>query len=218
MTARPQYTTLTAGDSHPLHKGLLQDAHSQLVTDQAGPFTEKELAEHRRIRAVFWAEPDFPRTDYLTNSLQTSIAACAKVGSKTLIGFLAANGADEAGWESHCGKIPCASTASYLVVDTPLHVAVAVEDVTILQFLLSCGHKPDIFPRGLVTRCMNAVMSTITRTNPWLRGFDILALHSDLTLRTPIFGCQILHHAVGTSNLDVTKHVLTAMGGLQVIN
>ncbi|KAI9826486.1 MAG: hypothetical protein M1819_007335 [Sarea resinae] len=211
VRGRPPKMTMAAGCSLPPRTEVLK----QVEIDQTASITEDELQERRQSRSRFWAEPNFPRTDYPVNSPLTAISACVKVGAHSLIESLAAKGADEAAWQSRYDHFPPETTPSYLAVETPLHVAVEREDESMLRFLLDRHHKPDIFPLVLVTRCLNATMATIAKTSPWLHGFDILTPHSNLTLRTPIFGCHILHLAVATLDLDLLRHVLGAFDNFQ---
>ena len=212
IRGRPTFLTLSAGDALPARENLLKKISTHAATDRNVPFTEEELAKRRLGRSRFWAERDFPRTDYPTNNPISSIAACAKVGNKGLVEALVNGGADEAGWISQCDQLPPNPTPSYLAVDTPLHLAVENEDEEITQLLLARGHKPDLFPLALMTRALSAIMFTIAKQSPWLHGFNLLALHSDLSLRTPLFGCHILHFAVATLNLSTLQHVLATVG------
>src|SRR6266498_997866 len=86
-----------------------------------------------------------------------------------------------------------------------------------VQFLINCQCKSNISPPALPTRSINAVMFTITKSTPWLRGFDLLGPHSNLSLRTPIFGCHILHSAVATFDFVLFNYVIPMMGGLKSI-
>jgi len=87
-----------------------------------------------------------------------------------------------------------------------------------VQFLLNCGHKPDIFfSLPLVTRCVIAVMSTITRMTqpPWLSQVWHASTSGQAnTLHYPYSAVIFFHFVVATLNLDLTKHVLAAMGWL----
>ena len=212
IRGRPNFMTLSAGNTLPVRETVLKKTGTHTATDSNVPFTEEELAKRRLGRSRFWAELDFPRTDYPTNNPISSIAACAKVGNKGLIESLVNGGADEAGWISQCDQVPPNPTSSYLAVDTPLHLAVENEDEEMSQYLLNRGHKPDLFPLALMTRALSAIMFTIAKQSPWLHGFDLLAPHSDLNLRTPLFGCHILHFAVATLNLSLLQHVLATVG------
>lgn len=218
IRGRPPNITFSAGGTLPPRGKILRSIEDQLSSDQTMPLMDGEIAHRRQGRARFWSEPDFPRTDYPTNNPLTSISASVKAGNQGLIAFLAGHGAEEAGWKRQFDRIPVDALPSCLAVDPPLHLAVENEDEAMLHFLLSRHHNPSVFPLAIVTRCVNAVMSTVTKLDPWLRGFDILAPYSDLALRTPIFGCHLLHFAVATLNINLLKHVLTALGGSQALN
>lgn len=103
--------------------------------------------------------------------------------------------------------------SSYFVVESPMLASIKSENKSALQFLLDRGHKPDMVPMVLVTRCMSPLMATLAKRNPWFEGFDLLAPHADLSLLTPILRCHLLHFAVATLDLALIKHVVNTMGG-----
>lgn len=205
--------THTGGEFLRSRNDTLRTIDASLSANQMAPITKEELDLRRGRRSRFWAEPDFPRTDYPTNNPISSISACAKTGATSLIQLLSERGADEAAWKTQYDSVPQNAGPSYLAVDPPLHVAVEAEDEDMLVYLLERGHKPDIFPLALVTRCRNALMLTLTKSPPWLRGFDILASSgSNVDLRTPIFGCHLLHLAIATLDIELLQYVLVTIG------
>ncbi|KAL1875479.1 hypothetical protein VTK73DRAFT_10029 [Phialemonium thermophilum] len=81
------------------------------------------------------------------------------------------------------------------MMDSPLLVAVRVQDHHAVRFLLDRGHKPDAFPL------------------PSPEALDLLLPHANVSLRTPMFGCHLLQFAVAMLARVVVKRVLEAMGG-----
>lgn len=184
IRGRPPSLTFTGGAYLQTRNKELSTVDPVLAANQSAPITQTELALRRQRRLRFWAEPDFPRTDYPTKNPITSTTACAKMGYKSFLQSLAEHGADEYAWKTHYSSIPENAPPSYLAVKTPLQAAVEAEDEEMVTHLIGRHHKPDIFPLVLITRCINPVMLSITQSPVWLRGFDILAPHSDLELRT----------------------------------
>lgn len=220
LRGRKAEDTWTAGCYLRDRDQALEDvAPSRFVSDPVAPLTEQDEEEEevqgrRRARARFWAEHVFPRTDFPTNNPASSLSAAIEAGNLAIYAYLVAHGADETAWMDgdRYHVIAGDELPSYFVVESPLHVAVRTENREALQFLLDRGHKPDVFPMVLVTRCLNAVMATLA-AKPWLEGFDLLAPHADLSLVTPIFRCHVLHFAVASLDLDAVKHVVNALGG-----
>ena len=138
------------------------------------------------------------------------------MGTKALIEMLVASRADIAGWISPCDQMPTNVMPLYLGLETPLHMAVEAEDERMLQFLPYRHHKPDIFLPALETRPINAIIFTLTKRSLWHFGFNLLATYSGLKLRTPLFGCHILHFAVAALDLNLLQHTIDA-GDPQVI-
>jgi hypothetical protein len=188
---------------------------SLLAADPTADLTEAELQKRRKSRSRFWAEVDFPRTDYPINNPTSSLSAAIEVANTRIYAYLAANGADEDAWTDSQKYHLLADDLppSYFAIESPLFIAIMTENRDALQFLLERRHKPDIFPMVLATRCLNPIMTTIAKPNPWLDGFDLLAPHADLSLLTPIFRCHLLHFATATHDLSLIKHVVSALGG-----
>ena len=187
----------------------------QLRTDQAAPISETELEARRKSRCRFWAEPRFPRSNWPTNNPPHPLSAAIECGDTAIYEYLVDHGSDESAWLDIRKYAPLDDDlpASYFVVQSPMLTCIKNEDKSALQFLLDRKHRPDIFPMVLVTRCMNPLMVTLSKRNPWLEGFDMLAPRADLSLLTPIFQCHLLHFAVATLNLPLIQHVIDTIGG-----
>ncbi|KAJ5745900.1 hypothetical protein N7520_011082 [Penicillium odoratum] len=187
----------------------------QLRTDQAVPLLEGELEVRHKSRCRFWAESSFPRIDWPTNNPPHPLSVAIEAGNMEIYKYLVDHGSDESAWVDTQKYVSVADDlpTSYFVVQSPLLTSIKNEDISAVRFLLDRGHRPDTFPMVLVTRCMNSVMATLAKRNPWLEGFDLLAPHADLSLLTPIFQCHLLHFAVATLDLSLIRHVIDTMGG-----
>ncbi|KAJ9302283.1 hypothetical protein DTO271G3_1149 [Paecilomyces variotii] len=183
--------------------------------NQEAPISEDELQHRSKSRSRFWAEPDFPQTYYPANSPPHALSVAMKTSNTAIYEYLLDHGSDENAWIETRKYAPLSDDlpSSYFAVESPLLSSIKNEDKSAVQFLLDRGHKPDIFPMVLVTRCMNPPMYTVANGKPWLDGFDLLAPYADLSLLTPIFRCHLLHFAVATLDLEVIQHVIDTMGG-----
>lgn len=187
----------------------------QFRANQTATISEAELEYRRKSRCRFWAEPNFPRSDYPTNNPSHALSAAIKTGNMAIYEYLVGHGADESAWIDARKYVPLTDDlpASYFVVESPMLSSIKTENKSAVQFLLDRGHKVDTFPMVLVTRCMSPLMATLAKHNPWLEGFDLLAPHADLSLLTPIFRCHLLHFAVATLDLALIQHVVNTIGG-----
>lgn len=187
----------------------------QIRANQAAAISEAELECRRKSRCRFWAEPTFPVSDFPTNNPPHALSAAIKTGNTAIYEYLVGHVSDESAWIDARKYAPLTDElpASYFVVESPMLASINSENKTAVQFLLDRGHKPDIFPMVLVTRCMNPLMATLAKRNPWLEGFNLLAPHADLSLLTPIFQCHLLHFAVATLDLPLIQHVVNTIGG-----
>ncbi|KAK6216102.1 hypothetical protein LQW54_003878 [Pestalotiopsis sp. IQ-011] len=189
---------------------LLKGSKSSPIGRQMADLTDAELQQRRGGRARFWAEVDFPRTDYPTNNPPSALSASTQVGDKLLYLRLVQYGADESAW---IGVLPdkYAGTASSLSVEPPLWVAVKIKDIDMVRFLLDRGHKPDFFPKSLATRSWNAMAYAIA--TKWTAGFDAMASLADLKIVTPVYRCHLIHFAVATLDREMIQSVIGKCDG-----
>ncbi|KAF2996316.1 hypothetical protein E8E14_001567 [Neopestalotiopsis sp. 37M] len=222
IRGRPSELTLTGG-CHLLNRADVlsnlqrSDDDTDLAISQAAALTHAELKLRRTSRARFWAEVDFPMTDFPTNNPLSSLAAATAVGDELLYLQLIEHGADESAWRGH-GILndQAAGVPSLWAVAPPLWVAVGNQNQDMLRFLLERGHKPDLFPSSLVTRSWNALSYAVV--TKWRAGFDMMAPVAPLahmSLITPVYECHLVHFAVATLDLDWIKHVLGRYGGTE---
>ncbi|KAI4595725.1 hypothetical protein KJ359_006716 [Pestalotiopsis sp. 9143b] len=184
---------------------LLKRSKTSSAGSQTADLTDAELQHRRAGRARFWAEVDFPRTDYPTNNPSSALSAATQVGDKMLYLQLIQYGADESAW---IGILPDkdAGTPSSLSVEPPLWVAIKNKDIGMVRFLLDRGHKPDFFPKSLATRSWNAMAYTIA--TEWTAGFDAMAGLADLSIVTPVYQCHLIHFAIATLNREMIQSVI----------
>lgn len=189
---------------------LLKRSKTSSADSQTADLTDAELQQRRGRRARFWAEVDFPRTDYPTNNPPSALSAATQVGDKLLYLQLVQYGADESAW---IRGLPdkYAGTASSLSVEPPLWVAIKNKDIEMIRFLLDRGHKPDFFPKSLATRSWNAMAYTIA--TEWTAGFDAMAGLADLSIVTPVYRCHLIHFAIATLNREMIQSVIGKFDG-----
>lgn len=68
---------------------------TQLRTNQAAAISEAELECRRKSRCRFWAEPNFPRSDFPTNNPPHALSAAIKTGNTAIHEYLVGHGSDE---------------------------------------------------------------------------------------------------------------------------
>lgn len=138
-------------------------------------------------RARFWAEVDFPRTDCPTNNPLSPLSAAAKVGSMDMYELLIQHGADESAWKDLGNATESSMHHSWApsrwAVEPPLWVAIQNQDLSMIRYLLHCGHKLDLFPEALVTRSWNAL--TYALASGWMMGFASMAPPTDMSFLSP---------------------------------
>lgn len=204
MDLRPD----TIGPFPPREKIL-----ANIESSQTGPLTASEIKARQSSRCRFWAEKDFPSLGSAFQAPITALEAAAKVGDKETFARLVEAGADTTAWTTRRhGEIPDAASPSFLTLSTPLQCAIQAENPAMVAYLLGSHHSPGYFPLSTITRSLNATMYALTLPAPSRNILDLLLSAANLSARTPIYSCHILHIAAATLNLDLFRHICEAVG------
>ena len=217
LRGRELYDNWICGAGMRLRSKAIADVlPAELRLNQTMALTDEELNDRRITRSRFWAEATYPRLNECSNNPPNALAVAIAKQNIPIYEYLVSQNSDESAWTNDQKYVPLSDDlpASYFVAESPMLVSIENEDTRSLEYLLSRGHKPDNFPMVLLTRCMNPIMSTIAKQEPWIEGFNMLAPYADLSLLTPIFRCHILHFAVATHELSLIQHVIHTMGGI----
>lgn len=205
---RPKNLRADTLGSLPPRVKILANAESP----QTGPLTDLEVEARRSSRCRFWAEKDFPSLGSAFKASITALEAAAKVNDKETFARLVEAGADVTAWKGRHGEIPNAASPSFLTLSTPLHRAIKAEYPAMVAYLIRSHHSPGYFPLSTITRSLNATMYALTLPALPRILLDLLLPATDLSARTPIYNCHILHIAAATLSLDVFSHISEAVG------
>jgi len=196
------------------------------LSDELIPLTKTEIEKRRGIssRAQFWTEPhkkglDYSRDDALLNSVVR-----AGTSNPEILDQLLRGGADAQFWMQSEGDRQLEDeedlSPSALALSTPLHAAIANDNLAMLSVLLDRGFNPNA--RALVTGSLAVTPAQYAIMIGQLEAYSVLKAHDalDIGILTPIYGVHILHFATALLRLDLVKGIglplstapLTALG------
>jgi ankyrin repeat protein len=183
------------------------------LSDELVPLTEMEITKRRSpfSRARFWTEPhkkglDYSRDDALLNSVVRS-----GTSSPEILDQLLRSGADAHFWmnsevneqqEDEDNLSPSA-----LALSTPLHAAIANDNLAMLSVLLDRGFNPNA--RSLITGSLAVTPTQYAIMVGKLDAYSLLKAHDccDVGILTPIYGVHILHFAAALLRFDLVKAI-----------
>lgn len=183
------------------------------VSEELVPLTEAEITIRRGNPsfARFWTEPhkkglDHSRDDTLLNSVVR-----AGTSNPEILDQLLRNGADAQSWlrsdVDEQLKDEEDLSPSSLALSTPLHAAIASDNLDILRNLLDRGFSPNA--RALVTGSLAVTPAQYAIITGRLDAYSILKTcdQTDVGILTPIYRVHILHFAVALLRRDLMQAV-----------
>ena len=201
----------------PLQDGEMGDLASRrefldlMDIPQISKLTLEEV-EDRYVdgMAPFWCEEGFtPKEFYLNGNSIPSLVAAASSGSTAIFDQLRQAGADDSFWLEPQDHVPDEPTESSLSLSSPLHAAIEIGNLTMVQYLLSQNFNPNILPLASPTRCYTPLMSLVLGHHFSKAIFDALISHPSTRpeIRTPVYQVHMLHFAVARLDPEVLRHV-----------
>jgi len=210
----------TRPDPHPASlSNLITTGEVGNVASQFIPLTEGELKERRTTACQFWMEPHRDGVDYPSESAQSHSVVRAGASTPAILDLLldAGLGSDGSNADASFWKDPAIVTSlpeerdlspSYLATSTPLHTAIAFDNMDMLRSLLFRGFSPNA--RALITGSLALTPGQYAILIASHEAYRILQNHIniDVGIRTPVFGVHILHFAVAL----VSEEALDVIG------
>ena len=207
--------------SNPITMGEVGTVASQFI-----PLTEIELKERRNALCQFWVEPHRDGIDYSSESAQLHSIVRAGASTPEILDLLLDGGIGPDGRNANASfwKDPAILTVlpeegdlspSSLAISTPLHSAIAFDNMDMLRALLDRGFNPNaraLIPGSLaLTAAQYAVL--IGRPDAYCILKDRPTV--DVGIRTPVFGVHILHFAVALLSEDALNTIGQPFGCLE---
>jgi hypothetical protein len=180
------------------------------VSEELAPLTDAEIKNRRtRFFPRFWTERhkkglDYSRDDTLLNSIVR-----AGTSSPEILDLLLDGGADAQFWQQPDTNEQLKDeehlSPSALALSTPLHAAIAGNNLTMLRVLLQRGFNPNA--RAIITGSLAITPAQYAITTGRLEAYSILKTHDQLDagIVTPIYRAHILHFATALLRLELMR-------------
>lgn len=183
------------------------------LSDELVPLTEAELKKRRGLpsRARFWTEPHKKGLDYSRDDALLNPVVRAGTSNPEILDQLLRSGADAHFWmQSEFNKQledEDNLSPSALALSTPLHAAIANDNLAMLSVLLDRGFNPNA--RSLITGSLAVTPAQYAIMIGQLDAYSLLKAHDscDLGILTPIYGVHILHFATALLQLDLVEAI-----------
>lgn len=209
FTTRPHDNA--ADMDHPISADEVGTVASQTV-----PLTDEELRERRTKVARFWTEPHKCGVDYSTEAAQLHSIVRAGASTAEILELLlnADDGsgrcsADASFWRdiATVSSLPEEEqlTPSSLAISTPLHSAIATNNMAMLRSLLDCGFSPNA--RAVITGSLALSPAQYAIITGHYEAYCILTSHPcvEVGALTPVFGVHILHFAAALLSIEALE-------------
>ena len=183
------------------------------LSDELLPLNETEIKKRRSpsSRARFWTEPhkkglDYSRDDTLLNSVVR-----AGTSNPEILDLLLRGGADAQCWMQSGVRMQLEDEEdlfpSALALSTPLHAAIASDNLDMLSALLDRGFNPNA--RALITGSLAITPAQYAMILGQLEVYSLLEADKscDVSILTPIYGVHILHFATALLRLDLVEAI-----------
>jgi hypothetical protein len=209
----------TRPDPHPVSlSNLITVGEVGTVASQFIPLTDGELKEHRTTVCQFWMEPHRNGIDYSSESAQLHSVVRAGASTPEILDLLLNAGlgpdgsnADASFWRNptDLSTLPEEKdlSPSSLAISSPLHTAIAFDNMDMLHVLLFRGFSPNA--RALITGSLALTPGQYAILIGSHEAYRILPNHIniDVGIRTPVFGVHILHFAVALLSEDALEAI-----------
>jgi ankyrin repeat protein len=201
---------------HPcsIHTPLRSLLTRKADLSQSGIPTQEELEKRREMFAPFqfWAQNIYCPSRQ--NEAQTALEGAAEASEFNVLERLMDRRPDISFWTAP-KQLAVLETPTHSSLSTanPLIIAIQKGHTHVIRRLLSAGFNPNIYQSSTPRSCVTPLMVT-AMLRDWdfgVRCFDVIVQHSkhpiDLTIRTPIFGTNILHMAAASLSLPMLKAI-----------
>lgn len=201
----------------PLQDGEMGDSASRkefldlMDLPQISKLTWEEV-EDRFVDGIapFWCEEAFtPKEFYPNGTSIPSLIAAAHCGNTGIFDQIFQAGADASFWLNPQEHVADQPRESSLSVSSPLHAAVEIGNLTMVQHLLLQNFNPNILPLASPTRCYTPLTAMLFSPYFSKAIFDALMSHPSIKpdIRTPVYQVHILHFAVARLDLEIFRHI-----------
>ena len=180
---------------HDMEVGVAEESVGTVSSQTSPPYlTDDEVAERRSTLAPFWAVPCCFEIDYSMEEALYHSVVMARQTTPQILDQLLDAGADSSAWRTS-GMISLPSEdelqPSQLSISTPLHTAIATNNLSMLHALLDRGFSPDaramITGSQALTPLQYAIVIGDTASCSLLKSRG-----ADPGLRTPVFDVHAL--------------------------
>jgi hypothetical protein len=180
------------------------------ASEELVPLTDVEI-ENRRTRFFprFWTERHKKGLDYSRDDALLNAIVRAGTSSSEILDLLLDGSADAQLWlqpstDEQLKDEECLSPSA-LALSTPLHAAIASNDLTMLRVLLDRGFNPNA--RAIITGSLAITPAQYAIITGRLEAYSILKSHGrlDIGILTPVYGVHILHFATALLRLELIR-------------
>jgi ankyrin repeat protein len=191
---------------HDMEVGVAKESVGTVSSQTSPPYlTDDEMAERRSTLAPFWAVPCCFGIDYSMEKVLYHSVVMAGQTTPEILDQLLNAGADSSAWRTS-GMISLPSEdelqPSQLSISTPLHTAIATNNLSMLRALLDRGFSPDaramISGSQALTPLQYAIVIGDTASCSLVRSRG-----AGPGLRTPVFDVHALHYAAALLRIDL---------------
>jgi hypothetical protein len=171
--------------------------------------TEAELTKRRSKVASFWTEPHKTSLNYSLEHQLLHPVVRAGTSTPEILDQLLASGADASVWlkPDMPGSLPNEEelSSSALALSTPLHAAIASNNITMLHTLLDRGFNPN--SRALITGSLALTPAQYAIIIGNMEAYNVLDAHDqiDRDILTPVFHVHTLHFTSALLRKDLMQ-------------
>jgi hypothetical protein len=182
------------------------------ASEELVPLTDVEI-ENRRTRFFprFWTERHKKSLDYSRDDALLNSVVRAGTSSPEILDLLLDSGADAQFWlqpdTNEQLKDKEHLSPSALALSTPLHAAIASNNLTMLRVLLDRGFNPNA--RAIITGSLAITPVQYAIITGRLEAYSILKSHDqlDIGILTPVYRVHILHFATALLRLELIRAI-----------
>lgn len=178
---------------------------------QTSQLKQHEIAERRNFgdASQFWTEPHHDGIDYSSGEAMLNSVVYAGASTEHILDQVLEHGADTSSWResstSTMDELPEEEelASSALAISTPLHSAIAAENMKMLCILLQRGFDPNA--RALVTGSLALTAAQFAVIIGHHRALSLLMSQAGtrMDMLTPVFNVHALHFAAAMLRDDV---------------
>lgn len=195
---------------HDMEISIASESVGTISSQISPPFlSDDELASRRSDIAPFWTTSHCLEVDHSTDEALYHSVVMAGLSTPEILDQLLEAGSDTSAWLAHdTASLPEEDDLlpSQAAISTPLHTAIAFDNMIMLRTLLDRGFSPNA--RALITGSQALTPAQYAITIGDLETLQLLkAQGADLEIRTPVFGVHILHFAASLLRLDLLRAI-----------